>query len=59
MQLEIKIDLNSQPTKRQIAAALNELAADVGNNLLDDLEYHPATKTYGGVAVMISVEDGE
>lgn len=59
MQLEIKIDLNSQPTKREIAAALNQLASDVENNLLDDLEFHPAKKTYGNVVLVVAVEDGE
>lgn len=60
MQLEIKIDLNSQPTQKQIAAALNEIAGEIAaNKLPDDLQYHPQTRLLGGVAVIISIDDGE
>lgn len=60
MQLTINIDLNSQPTQKQIAAALSEIAIEIaGNKLPDDLQFHPQTREISGVAVIISVDDGD
>lgn len=60
MQLVINIDLNSQPTQKQIANALVDVAAEIaGNKLPDDLQYHPQTRNYCGVAFIISIDDGD